>query len=119
MPGKAALVIEPRFRLHRGRQLLFGPGKAELLERIAQTGSIREAAKAMGMSYMRAWTLMKAADRDWKEPLVRKVRGGRTGGGATLTETGRAVLRLYRDLETGTAAATDAARHRFAALQKR
>lgn len=35
-----------------------GPGKADLLDAIARTGSISKAAKAMGMSYSRAWTLV-------------------------------------------------------------
>ena len=40
-----------------------GPGKAELIERIAETGSISAAARAMGMSYRRAWQLVEALNR--------------------------------------------------------
>ena len=36
----------------------FGPGRAELLELIHETGSISKAAKAMGMSYKKAWAMV-------------------------------------------------------------
>lgn len=100
------LSIEPRLRLNCGRDFAFGPGKAELLEHIDRTGSISEAAKVMEMSYMRAWTLVKSLDDAFDEPLVLKSRGGSARGGATLSETGRAVLALYREMEAGCAKAT-------------
>ena len=94
--------VEPRIRFNYGRKLSFGPGKADLLERIGRTGSISEAAKAMNMSYMRAWTLVKSMDQGFVEPLVRKTRGGNDRGGATLSKTGRQVLALYREMEAVT-----------------
>ncbi len=107
MPAKSfPPSIEPRFRINYGRQLAFGPGKADLLEQIDRTGSISEAAKAMGMSYMRAWTLAKSMDSGCAEPFIRKIRGGNSRGGAQLTETGREVLRHYRELEKITVAVT-------------
>ena len=68
------------------------------------------------MSYMRAWTLVKEMEQGFNEPLVRRQRGGRTRGGATLTPTGREVLRLYRALEAATAPALRRAQARFADL---
>lgn len=100
MPAKkTSLSIEPGIRVNCGRRFGFGPGKAELLEHIDRSGSISEAAKAMGMSYMRAWTIVKSLDRAFNEPLVSKTRGGSARGGATLTVTGRQVLSLYREME--------------------
>jgi molybdate transport system regulatory protein len=78
------------------------------LEHIERTGSISEAAKAMGMSYMRAWMLVKSLDHGFAEPLVTKSRGGSTRGGATLTKTGRRVLSLYRKMEAASKAAIHA-----------
>ena len=75
-----------------------GPGKAELLERIARTGSIAAAGREMGMSYKRAWQLVEALNGMFREPLVESTRGGAKGGGATVTETGRRVLSAYRDV---------------------
>jgi molybdate transport system regulatory protein len=82
--------------------LTFGPGKADLLEKIALTGSIAQAARAMNMSYMRAWTLVKSMESEFSEPLVQKLRGGHRRGGAELTSAGRKILRLYRQLEHDT-----------------
>ncbi len=76
-----------------------GPGKADLLEAIARSGSIRAAAEELGMSYMRAWTLVKTMNAAFRAPLVEKERGGSAQGGAALTEHGRNVLALYRAME--------------------
>lgn len=75
---------------------MFGPGKAELLERIRETGSIAAAGRAMGMSYKRAWMLVEEMNAAFAQPLVASARGGAGGGGATLTDCGAEVLRLYR-----------------------
>jgi molybdate transport system regulatory protein len=80
-------------------EVALGPGKADLLELVGETGSIREAAERMGMSYMRAWTLIKTMNACFRQPLVVGSRGGSEHGGAGLTETGRAALNLYRALE--------------------
>ena len=76
-----------------------GPGKADLLEAIANNGSIRGAADELGMSYMRAWTLVKTMNAAFRSPLVEKERGGSSQGGAHLTERGQRVLALYRTME--------------------
>jgi molybdate transport system regulatory protein len=77
----------------------FGPGKAALLDLIRTEGSISKAAKAMGMSYKRAWSLVEEMNGMFAEPLVHSTRGGAEGGGATLTATGATVLAEYRALE--------------------
>src|SRR4051812_21905744 len=112
------ISVEPRFRIRCGAGPIFGPGKIELLEQVAKTGSITKAAKAMGMSYMRAWVLVKSLERGFAEPLVRKLRGGNLRGGAELTDTGRELLRLYRELETRAAKAAEKMQPQFASLLK-
>ena len=69
----------PRIRILIGASIALGPGKASLLEAISQTGSISKAAKSMGMSYRRAWTLVDAMNRDFVSPLVESSAGGRGG----------------------------------------
>ena len=76
-----------------------GPGKADLLEGIAETGSISGAGRRMGMSYKRAWGLVEALNAMFREPLVSSSRGGAGHGGAELTEAGRRVLTLYRTMQ--------------------
>lgn len=83
-----------------------GPGKVDLLVLISKTGSIREAAERMHMSYMRAWTLIRTMNACFKEPLVAATRGGKAGGGAQLTETGRKALALYQQMEADCLGAT-------------
>lgn len=86
-------------RLILGPDTLMGPGKADLLEGIAQTGSIAAAGRRMGMSYKRAWYLIETLNGYFGEPLVISARGGKTGGGARLTPMGELVLAIYRRME--------------------
>ena len=79
-----------------------GPGRADLLEGIAATGSISAAGKAMGMSYKRAWGLVQAMNLGWQSPLVEASRGGAAQGGASLTPDGAFVLERYRAMEAAT-----------------
>ena len=94
-----AAVLKPRLRLVRGRTILLGPGKADLLEAVRDTGTLRKAADGLGMSYMRAWQLVKIMNGAFKPPLIALVRGGALHGGATLTPAGVNVLALYRAME--------------------
>lgn len=81
-----------------------GPGRADLLELIAETGSIAAAGKRMGMSYKRAWNLVKALNDGFGTQLVEASRGG-AGQGAHLTPLGNEVLVRYRAMQDGTRAA--------------
>ena len=99
MTRPAAAVLKPRLRLVAGRTIVLGPGKADLLEAVRDTGSLRRAAARLGMSYMRAWTLVKTMNAAFREPLVALARGGARHGGATLTPPGAKVLALYRGME--------------------
>ena len=84
-------------RLYYGK-LVFGPGKADLLQAISEEGSISAAGRRMEMSYKRAWSLVEEMNDAFAEPLVLSARGGAHGGGAQLTATGQAVLAEYRAL---------------------
>lgn len=100
-------------RVLRGRKPAIGPGKAELVERIAATGSISAAARAMGMSYRRAWQLVEAMNRACREPVVITAVGGKRGGGAEVTPFGRRLVRLFRAMEAKASAAIAADLRRF------
>jgi molybdate transport system regulatory protein len=93
-------TVRPRIRvvLDDGT-IVLGPGKADLLDAIARTGSIRAAAESLDMSYMRAWSLVRTMNAAFRSPLVEKVRGGAEQGGAQLSERGERVLALYRRME--------------------
>jgi molybdate transport system regulatory protein len=102
MTAKTDEPSKPRLRIRIvfGEAEMMGPGKAELLDRIARTGSIAAAGREMGMSYKRAWMLIETLNAMFREPVVESTRGGPGGGGAVLTQTGRSVLELYRSLES-------------------
>ncbi|MGV8987091.1 MAG: winged helix-turn-helix domain-containing protein [Cypionkella sp.] len=97
--------VRLQLRIFFGEDAMLGPGKAELLERIRDTGSISAAGRAMGMSYKRAWMLVEEMNAAFREALVESSRGGPGGGGARVTEAGLAMLRLYRSIEATAAQA--------------
>jgi len=92
---KLSLILESGARI--------GPGKAALLESVRDTGSISAAARAMGMDYKRAWTLIDSLNRAFDTTVVARTAGGSGGGGAILTEFGADLLGRYRRLEAATA----------------
>lgn len=77
-----------------------GVGKIELLEYIASTGSLSQAARDLGMSYRRAWLLLEDMKLSFDQPVVRSSTGGPNGGGATLTDFGKQLIARYRKLES-------------------
>jgi molybdate transport system regulatory protein len=89
----------PRLRILFGHAIALGPGKADLLEAIAETGSISAAARRMNMSYRRAWLLVDTMNQCFLTPLVGTATGGKGGGGAQITDFGREILQRYRDME--------------------
>jgi molybdate transport system regulatory protein len=89
----------PRLRILFGDAIAIGPGKADLLDAIAETGSIAAAGRRLGMSYRRAWLLVETMNRCFREPLVAAAKGGQHGGGASLTQVGVDVLARYRAME--------------------
>eukprot|EP00752_Nemacystus_decipiens_P015452 g13783.t1 len=88
-----------RLRLVLRPDVAIGPGKADILEGIRETGSIAAAGRRLHMSYKRAWRLVEGLNACFDEPLVETRRGGRAKGGAALTATGVRVLDAYRRME--------------------
>lgn len=94
-----------RLRVVLGPGVALGPGKADLLEAIDETGSISAAGRRMKMSYRRAWLLVEELNGSFHAALVAADKGGAHGGGARLTELGQQVLRHFRSMERKTAKA--------------
>lgn len=88
-----------RFRLDFHDQCSVGIGKISLLEAIARTGSLSQAARAMGMSYRRAWLLIDSMNAEFDTRVISATVGGNGGGGAQLTPFGGELIRAYRNLE--------------------
>lgn len=98
-------TVGARLRIVLEPDVAIGPGKADLLEGVAATGSIAAAGRRMGMSYKRAWYLIDTMNRGFGTPLVQASKGGRAGGGARLTPLGAEVVARYRRMEALTAEA--------------
>ena len=96
--GQALLKLKAQVLL--GEAIAIGPGKADLLEAVAHTGSIAAAGRMLGFSYRRTRDMIDTLNSCWKVPLVEAIKGGRQGGGASLTAAGLAVLERYRALES-------------------
>jgi len=90
-----------RFRVVLRPGFWLGPGKADLLQAIDETGSLGAAATLFDMSYKRGWSLVREMNGAFEGPLVTTEKGGKGGGGgARLTQLGRYVLDRYRRMET-------------------
>ena len=105
-----------RLRITKGEDIAIGPGKIDLLEAVAATGSITAAARELGMSYRRAWLLVDTMNRCFKSPVTEAEAGGRRGGGTSLTPLGAEVVRRYRHIEAVAAKAGAADLRAFLAL---
>lgn len=89
--------LHPAFRLWLeadGRA--FGEGPAALLDLVATKGSLRQAAASLGMSYNKAWRVVKAAEGRLGFALLERNDVGGTGGGSRLSGSAEELLRRYR-----------------------
>jgi molybdate transport system regulatory protein len=117
MAAKKTVPAAIHLRVTLAPGVAFGPGKADLLAGIRDTGSIAAAGRAMRMSYKRAWQLVEELNASFRQPLVEASKGGSGGGGARLTRTGTDVLARYlrmRDAATLAVAADLTALRRHA-----
>ena len=96
--GRNAMT-QVRFRVDFAAGCSIGPGKVELLEGIERTGSPRQAARGLKMSYRRAWLLLDQLNHSFAMPVTIATVGGSGGGGAALTPLGTALIRAYRTFD--------------------
>ena len=88
-----------RLRIDLSPDSALGPGKIALLEHIEATGSLSKAARELGMSYRRAWLLLNDINGMFDDPATTASVGGSGGGGASLTDLGREIVKAYREIE--------------------
>lgn len=118
MPSSSEATIKIRLRVACGKDDAFGPGKAQLLESLLETGSLNQTASAMKMSYVKALALVRAMNVNFREPLVELSRGGKQGGGTKVTDLGHKVLAEYRTMREAADAAVLPAWRRLRKLVK-
>ena len=95
-----------------------GPGKISLLEAIEREGSLSVAAKRLGLSYRRAWNLLADLNSSFAEAVVATAVGGARGGGARVTDYGRALIVEFRALERAAVRLAATRMRRFAPGRK-
>ena len=108
--------LKPQIRIMFRKAIAMGPGKADLLRAIDETGSISGAARQMEMSYRRAWLLVDTMNQAFKSPVVVTLTGGKAGGGAAVTEFGKEVLRRYSAMEAKASASVARELRSFTAM---
>ena len=82
-----------------GEQSMGGHGRIHLLSKIAELGSISQAAKSMKMSYKSAWDAVDHMNNLAGEPLLHRISGGKGGGSTTLTERGKQLITNFQRIE--------------------
>lgn len=114
--------VTPRVQLDMGGKPFLAPDRVDLLEAIAETGSITHAAQRVGLSYKAAWDAIEALHRRAGCALVERAAGGVRGGGSRLTEYGQGLVTMVRRLERDSmalVAAPEGARSRVEPLVAR
>ena len=83
--------------LERDGRFIVSDGRAKLLRKVKDMGSLSKAAKEMGMSYRHAWGIVHRISQNAGGDVVHSVRGGREGGVTSLTPFGEEILREYEN----------------------
>ena len=87
--------IKSRIWIEADGNILLGKGRVSLLKAIEETGSLTKAARSLGMSYKKAWTLINAVNSRAQKPVIKTTIGGKGGGGATLTDYGKSLVSSF------------------------
>jgi molybdate transport system regulatory protein len=93
---ESGIAFKSKVWVEKDGKLLMGWGRATLLERVDQLGSISAAARSMKLAYRNAWLWIEAMNRLADKPLVEKSTGGARGGYARLTDEGRRIIEEYK-----------------------
>ncbi|AWG23521.1 molybdenum transporter [Flavobacterium faecale] len=78
--------------------MVISEGRVKLLKLIAETGSLNKAAKAMELSYQKAWKLVDVSNKSAKHPLIETQVGGNKGGGTVLTPYGKSLIDAFEKI---------------------
>jgi len=90
--------IKSRIWIEADDNVLLGEGRVKLLKAIEKNGSLSKAAKSINLSYKKAWTMIDCVNKSAKKPVTESSIGGKGGGGATLTEYGKTLIKAFDEI---------------------
>jgi molybdate transport system regulatory protein len=89
------IQVKAKIWIEQEGSKVFGDGPWDILTRVERTGSLRQAAAEIKMSYSQAWRLLKTIEKKLGYPLLEKQTGGAGGGYSKLTSRGKALTEAY------------------------
>ena len=90
--------IKSRIWIESENHVLLGEGRVQLLKAIETEGSLSKAAKTLGLSYKKAWSLIDSVNKSAKKPVTINSTGGKGGGGAELTDYGKQLIAVFEEI---------------------
>ncbi|HEX7367692.1 MAG TPA: winged helix-turn-helix domain-containing protein [Pelobium sp.] len=94
------MKIKSKIWIESDQGIILGEGRVQLLKKIDETGSLNKAAKALNISYQKAWRLTDEINKAAKEPVIESVIGGSKGGGTSLTAYGKSLVNVFETINT-------------------
>ncbi|SDZ08512.1 winged helix-turn-helix domain-containing protein [Tindallia californiensis] len=91
-----------RIILMKNDQKVFGEGPLMLLKKVEETGSLRQAALAIDMSYSKAWTIINNIEKELNISMLNRSVGGSQGGGSSLTVESQKLMERYEEIKRKT-----------------
>lgn len=97
-PKRQRLSLEPCIKLwvEKDGLIVLSDYRVQLLQHVAETGSLAQAAERMDLSYRRAWGKIREIEANLGLKLIESEAGGAGGGGSRLTPEGERLVDLYR-----------------------
>ena len=80
------LKLRYKIWIEKNGEKVFGDGPLDILYRVERTGSLRQAALEINMSYSQAWNLIKGLEERLGLKLLKRKVGGKRGGGSEITQ---------------------------------
>ncbi len=99
--GRSTFSVDAIVTIYRDNEVFIGPNQYRLLKQILTDGSINAAAKNLKMSYQHAWHVIDKINKLSPIPVVIRQKGGRDGGGCSISPYGIKILETYamREIE--------------------
>jgi len=92
------MKLELRYKIwiEKNGKKVFGDGPLDILHRVERTGSLRQAAAEINMSYSLAWNLIKGLEERLRFKLLKRKVGGEGGGGSEITQEATELMTKFK-----------------------